>query len=156
MAEPTDDYWVHKLTSPALSLRRKERTHGSQNITLLLSTTRYLETELIYLKQSVATNGTITAALQPMHSLHWQYERLWKEPLFLHSPDVQVARCGFLESLPALYFLMLALRLLRQDTSLGDDHTTQQFAQLLIVANSQLQTTRDNPYLLPVVRGVTR
>ena len=42
-----------------------------------------------------------------------------------------------------------------QYTSLGDGHTGEQFVQLLIVADGQLQVTGDDPGLLVVTGGVS-
>lgn len=42
----------------------------------------------------------------------------------------------------------------RQDTSLGDGHAAEQFVQLLVVADSELQMTRDDTGLLVVPGGV--
>ncbi|KAA8587053.1 hypothetical protein FQN60_000889, partial [Etheostoma spectabile] len=41
-----------------------------------------------------------------------------------------------------------------QDTALGNGHTAKQFVQLLIVAHSQLEVTRDDTSLLVVSGGV--
>ena len=43
-----------------------------------------------------------------------------------------------------------------QNTSLSDGHTSQQFVQLLVVTDSQLKMTGDDPALLVVTGSVTR
>jgi hypothetical protein len=43
----------------------------------------------------------------------------------------------------------------RQDTSLGDGDTGEQFVQLLVVPDGQLEVTGDDPGLLVVPGGVT-
>ena len=42
-----------------------------------------------------------------------------------------------------------------QNTSLGDGDTSEKFVQFLVVADSQLQVTGDDPALLVVTGGVT-